>query len=275
MSNPRKVLEKFIDPTRNLLLGEKVALEHTLRGQGVLIPIKAFLIRKCKRWAVSLPLRFYQGDYKETFDGLVAHLEQQDALYKKHLEANRQDKAIILRWDPRIDTFVHDGMPFYTLRALLALFRLRPHDIYLKAFIQDLERADDSLEGLPRKPKKQRLTPQERLNKYGGFRRGASWEPWEDDILRQWFSIRDVDGIKMHVRMLPEYWVMVLELLKGYRSKNSILSRLGALNRQLKQTFVATNGLYSRLDAITYANKVLGEKPDQLPVRGLVLPKHS
>jgi len=98
-----------------------------------------------------------------------------------------------------------------------------------------------------------------------GFGQGYTWLPWEDLVLRSWFGKRTTGPhAGKRAKLTESEWEIVLQNLKGRRTKAQVKSRLTTLNRRLRISLLV-EGFLPRRNVEKYQDEALSEGHTPLP----------
>lgn len=187
-------------------------------------------MRRRDAWAIELPLGVFTEQYGDNKPSLPDDLAARDKLLQL-----MRDKGGSIPFDQTRHIVHLDGHVFYRIEPIAAFRAWAPHNPIYQAAHKLLRLALEDPKVLL-KPKPRRGTKVKDRPLVDGRRaRGPSWSPREELVLKSWFG-KWPDG--KHHKLTEPQWETVLTSLDGFRSKQSVLTRLSFMNAQLKRTLM-------------------------------------
>lgn len=221
-------------------------------------------LQRRHQWVIELPRGAFVNDFRADMISEDADLAARQAFF---------DSLQYKYWHTTRDVFEKDGVWYYRKTFLDRARKLITHNAVFEAaykFVEAAEADRSIIKGT--KPRRPRVSPEERIARFGKMVRGPGWSAEEDAVLRRWFSIRTYgDDAGKHARLTEEQWGYVLEGLNGLRTKSAVTQRIWYLNDQLKKRFVhegkIVDGYISTTALAEYKRLALGEHPRMPPQR--------
>lgn len=194
-------------------------------------------------------------------DALALTANEEAKLIDRALEARRVRPLGLFK--PTRDSTYRNGRRFYASVFLdeLGPFLALPATVAaMAAFLREAQ-ARPGLISVPR-PEVAQRAPGDSKNPESSRR----WEPWEDAVLRGWFSARTIgEHAGKHVPLTDREWGIVLEEhLKGRRTRAQVKVRITKLNRDLRVSLLV-DGFIPRDKIREFQDQALGEQRIRVP----------
>lgn len=99
-----------------------------------------------------------------------------------------------------------------------------------------------------------------------GISHSRAWQPWEDTVIRNWFSRRTYGEHQgQHIPLTEAQWQTVLEThLRGRRTRKQVKVRITTLNRALRVSLLV-DGFLPRDKVREFQDRSLGEHRIRVP----------
>lgn len=213
------------------------------------------MLRGRGRWMTALPPCVLRPD------ALVLTHDEENKLVDRALDARRVRPLGLFK--PSRDSTYRDGRRFYAsvfLDELGPFLALPATAAAMAAFLREAA-ARPGLISAPTPERSQRVSAG--VADHASSRR---WEPWEDAVLRNWFSARTIgEHAGKHVPLTDREWSLVLnEHLKGRRTKAQVKVRITTLNRELRVSLLV-EGFIPRDKIREFQDRALGEQRIRVP----------